>query len=273
MPFLQTADGVSLFYHDWGTGRPVVFVHGWTIGADSWEYQTVPLASHGIRCIAYDQRGCGRSDQPWDGYDYDTLADDLEVILARLDLRDVVLVGHSMGCGEITRYLARHGASRVAKTVLIAPTTPCLVRAPDNPGGIDVNLFYDMLTQLLADRPKYIASIAPGFFGEGLSDCSVSAGMSRWGINLCLQSSLKASIDLFRTNSEADLRSDMGVFTMPTLILHGDADTSAPLDLTGRATASAIKNSRLIVYENAPHGLFLTHADRINRDLLAFLQE
>lgn len=273
MPFIETKDSVRIFYHDWGTGQPVVFVHGWTIGADSWEYQTTFLASHGGRCIAYDQRGGGRSDKPWDGYDYDTLADDLAALLEQLDLREVTLVGHSMGCGEITRYLSRHGAGRVAKTVLIAPTTPYLIKTVDNPGGIEITLFYDALTQLMADRPKYVADIALGFFGQGLPDCHVSPEMMQWGINLSLQASLKATIDLFRTNTEADLRQDMSAFTMPTLILHGDADDTAPLELTGQATAAAIKNSRLIVYEGAPHGVFLTHTDRINSDLLVFIQE
>ncbi|MBC7805631.1 MAG: alpha/beta hydrolase [Akkermansiaceae bacterium] len=273
MPFLETTGGVRLFYHDWGAGRPVVFVHGWTIGADSWEYQTTFLASHGLRCVAYDQRGGGRSDQPWDGYDYDTLADDLATVMGKLDLWDVTLVGHSMGCAEIARYLSRHGSRRVAKTVLLAPTTPCLVKTPDNPDGVDRTIFYGMLDRLLSDRPRYLADIAPGFFGQGLPGCDVSPEMAQWGIDLAQKASLRASIELFRTNAEGDLRADMDAFTMPTLIIHGTADTTAPIELTARKTAAAIKDSRLTIYENAPHGLFLTHAERVNRDLLAFTQE
>ncbi|MBC8136877.1 MAG: alpha/beta hydrolase [Fibrella sp.] len=273
MPFIETSDGVRLFYHDWGTGQPVVFVHGWTIGADSWEYQTTFLASHGLRCIAYDQRGGGRSSQPWDGYGYDTLADDLAALLDQLDLYEATLVGHSMGCGEIARYLSRYGSSRVSKTVLISTTTPHLVKTTDNPDGIEITLFYETLTRLIADRPKYLADIAPGFFGQGLPGCAVSPEMAQWGINLALQASLKASIDLFRTNAEGDLRADMGAFTVPTLIIHGDADTTATIELTARKTASAIANSRLAVYEGAPHGLFLTHTERLNSDLLGFIQE
>ena len=272
IPLVETRDRTSLFYKDWGTGKPVVFIHGWALGADMWEYQMPYLTSRGLRCIAYDKRGCGRSSQPWDGYDFDTFADDLAAVIEHLDLHEVTLVGHSMGCGDITRYLSRHGAGRVARAALVASTTPFILKTPDNPDGLDKSMFDSIVAELGRDRPGFQAAGAPAFFGLGLPNVSISPEMIQWAVGLFFPASPKAMADMIRTMSETDLRGEMHAFTVPTLIIHGDADQGAPLELTGRKTAQSIRRSQLKVYEGAAHGLFITEKDRLNADLLAFIQ-
>jgi non-heme chloroperoxidase len=271
MPFIETGDGTSLYYQDWGKGKPVVFSHGGAVGGDMWEYQMVYLASQGLRCIAHDRRGCGRSSQPGYGYDFDTFADDLRALIEKLDLHEVTLVGHSIGGGEIARYLSRHGAGRISRIVLVASVTPFLVKTADNPDGIDKSVFEHSVAQLSKDRPHYFAATAPAFFGAE-SDSSVSPELLQWGIRLVLRASLKATIDMIHAQSGADFRPDMRAFTVPTLIIHGDRDQSAPIELSGRRTARLIAGSELKVYPGAPHGLMFTHTDRLNADLLTFIK-
>lgn len=273
MPYVETNDHTRLFYRDWGTGPVVLFVHGWAVGADIWEYQMVPLSSQGLRCLAYDQRGCGRSDDPGRGFDYDTLADDLAAVLEQLDLNEVTLVGHSMGGGVIARYLTRHGAGRIARLLLVATTTPFLLQTDDNPEGMAQSIFDTLIARLSEDRPGYYAEIAPSFFGTDQPTKLASAEMVQWGVDLAMQASARATIELVRTNSQSDLRADMRSFTKPTLIIHGDADFGNPLGLTSQKTAQMIPGSRLIVYENSPHGVFITHKERFNANLLAFVEE
>jgi non-heme chloroperoxidase len=268
MPLVQTNDGINLFYHDWGTGEPVLFVHGWVLGGDCWEYQMTELANAGLRCIAHDRRGCGRSDQPWDGYDMDTLADDLSQLIEHLDLRGATLVAHSMGAGEVTRYLSRHGTDRVARIVLVAPTTPFLLKTADNPFGLERAFFDNFIVGLEKDRPQALTLAAPTFFGSG---SSVSQESVEWGIRLALRASLRATVALFRANAVTDYRPEMAAYTVPTLILHGDADQLAPLDVTGRRTAEAIPGSRLETYEGGGHGIFLTEKDRVTVGVRAFI--
>ena len=270
--FIETRDRVSLFYKDWGTGNPVVFVPGWALGADMWEYQMPSLAGKCFRCVAYDKRGCGRSSQPWGGYDFDIFADDLAMLIEQLDLREVTLVGHSMGCGDITRYLSRHGADRVARAAFVAPTTPFILKTADNPEGLEKSVFDNIVAELGRDRPRFLAASATAFFGTGGPNSPVSQEMIRWAVGLFFQASPKAMTDMIRAMSETDLRKDMDAFTVPTLIIHGDADQGAPIDLTGRRIAQAIAGSQLKVYQGAAHGLFITEKDRLNADLLAFIQ-
>lgn len=270
MPDVMTQDGTRLFYTDWGTGQTVIFVHGGQLGADMWEYQQAELVDQGLRCIAYDRRGCGRSDQPWHGYDVDTLADDLATLVEQLDLRDVTLVGHSNGCGDIARYLSRRGVSRVARAALIAPTTPFLLQTADNPDGVEPSVFDETIAHLSRDRPHFFAAGAPAFLGVGLPNVTVSPEMVRWGVGLALQASPRAAIAMTRTFAETDFRPDMAAFTMPTLVIHGAADLFAPLELCGRRTAELIPGAQLAVYDTG-HGLFLTEKDRLNRDLLTFI--
>ncbi|HEY9664300.1 MAG TPA: alpha/beta hydrolase, partial [Allocoleopsis sp.] len=265
-------DGTTLFFQDWGTGKPIVFVHGWVLGAAMWEYQMITLSLQGLRCIAYDKRGCGRSSQPRDGYDFDTLADDLATLIEQLDLQDVTLVAHSMGGGEVARYLSRYGTSRIERAVLISSITPFLYRTDDNPDGFDPRSCEQAIAYLQQDRPHYFTAMAPGFLGDELPHASVSPEMTQWLVNLALQASPRAAIQMMQAQSETDFRGDMSAFTVPTLIIHGDRDRGTPIALTGQKTAAAIPGSQLKVYENAAHGLFITHKDRLNRDLLTFIQ-
>jgi len=266
-PFIVTRDGASLFYKDWGKGKPIVFVHSWALNSDMWQYQMIHLAGQGLRCVAYDSRGHGRSSDPGQGYDYDTLADDLAAVIERLNLREVTLVGHSMGGGEVVRYLSRHGAKRIAHAVLVAPSTPFILKTEDNPDGVDKRVFERLRATWSKDFPKWLADNARPFFTP-----ETSPEMIQWGVRMCLQTSLKALIDCNRADTETDFRAELPKITMPTLIIHGDADVSTPLELTGRKTARLIPGSQLKVYEGAPHGLMFTHMDRFNRDLLAFIK-
>ncbi|MDT8275519.1 alpha/beta hydrolase [Roseomonas mucosa] len=274
MSFIEARDGTPLFYKDWGAGKPVVLIHGWPVNADMWEYQAPFLAENGCRVIAYDRRGFGRSGQPWSGYDYDTMADDLAAILDALDLRDATLVGFSMGGGEVARYLSRHGGSgRVSKAVLVAAVTPFLLRTEDNPEGVDRSVFDDMVVNLQADRLAFLASFGKQFFGAGLLSFSISSELLQWAGNLALMASPKATLDCVRAFSETDFRADLPQIRVPVLVIHGDADNTVPIDAAGRCAAAMIPGARLVEYPGAPHGLFFTEKDRLNQDLLRFISE
>lgn len=265
--FIRTDDGVALFYRDWGLGKPVVFLSSWSLNSDSWAYQMLALAERGYRCIAYDRRGHGRSSDPGTGFDFDRLADDLATLLDTLDLNGVTLVGHSMSCGEIVRYLSRHGDRRVSRTVLVGTVTPTLSRTDDNPDGIDPAVFETFRSNcLLQDFPKWLEdNIRPFMAADS------SPGMMAWVKSMALQASLKALLDCHRATTSTDFRRELQDITVPTLLIHGDLDVSSPLAITGMTTAELMANATLTVYEGAPHGLFLTHMDRFNRDLLTFL--
>ncbi|WP_437944933.1 alpha/beta hydrolase [Sorangium sp. So ce296] len=264
-PFIEAQDGARLFHRDWGAGKPVLFLSGWALSSEMWGYQMIDLVDHGLRCVAYDRRGHGRSSDPGRGYDYDTLADDLAAVLERLDLRDVTLVGHSMSGGEIARYLSRHGDGRIARAVFLAPTTPMLLRAADNPDGLDRRLVEQARAAMRADYPRWLADNAPPFFVP-----ETSQAMRDWVQHLMLQCSMKALLDCNRASVEADFRDELRRIAVPTLVIHGDRDASAPLALTGEKTAALIPGSRLLVIEGAPHGLFVTHREHVSRALLAF---
>ena len=273
MPTIEARDGTKLFYKDWGTGDPVVLIHGWPLNADMWEYQMPALASRGLRCIAYDRRGFGRSDQPWTGYEYETLADDLAALLEGLDLRRVTLVGFSMGGGEVARYLSRHGSGRVSRAVLLAAVTPFLLRTADNPDGADRSVFEGMVAGLEKDRPDFLSGFGKQFFGAGLLNFSVSSDILQWAQWMALQASPKATVDCVRAFGETDFRPDMAAFAgVPTLIVHGTADQPVPIDVSARAAAKLIPHAELKEYPGAPHALFFTEKDRLNADLLAFMR-
>ncbi len=263
---IRTADGVGLFHRDWGSGPPVVFVASWSLPSDSWAYQMLALSEAGCRCVAYDRRGHGRSDDPGRGFDFDTLADDLAAVMEALDLRGATLVGFSMGTGEVVRYLTRHGAGRVARIVLIGTTTPMLARAADNPDGLDPALFEAFrIGALMQDFPGWIDdSMVPFVTAE------TPPGLRNWVRDMAQRTSAKALLDCNRTLTAADFRAELRSVGVPTLVIHGGQDMTCPLDLTGRPTAALVPDARLTVYEGAPHGLFLTHMARLNADLLAF---
>lgn len=266
-PFVEAEDGALLFHRDWGAGKPVLFLSGWALSSEMWGYQMLDLVDNGLRCVAYDRRGHGRSSDPGRGYDYDTLADDLAAVLEQLDLREVTLVGHSMSGGEIARYLARHGDRRIARAVFLAPTTPMILRAPDNPDGLDPHLIDHVRAAIRADYPRWLDDNTPPFFVD-----ETPPATREWVRSLMFQCSMKAAIDCNRAMAEADFRDELRRIRVPTLIVHGDRDASAPLALTGQKTAALVPGSRLVVYEGAPHGLFVTHRERLSRDLLAFAQ-
>ncbi len=270
MPYVQARDGTNLFYKDWGSGPPVVLIHGWPVNADMWEYQMPFLASQGLRTVAYDRRGFGRSDQPWSGYNYDTFADDLSSVLDHLGLEQVTLVGFSMGGGEIARFLSRHGPGRIAKAVLVSAVTPYLLKTPDNDTGAPVSVFNDMVEGLNKDRPSFLTDFGKKFFGVNLLSHAVSAETLQWQQNLALMASPKATIDCVRAFGETDFRRDMAAFTVPTVIIHGDKDQTVPIEASGQVAHRMIPGSRLEVYGGAPHGLFITEKDRLNADLLNF---
>lgn len=262
---IRTRDGVRLFHRDWGQGRPMVFVHSWAMSSDMWAYQVAHLSEQGFRCIAYDRRGHGRSEPTSRGFDIDTLADDLATVIDQLGLEDVTLVGHSMGCGEIVRYLARHGSRRVAKVVLLAPATPCVLAKEDNPFGAPMTYFEELREAWRTDFPKWIDDNKAPFVTS-----ETSPQMVEWLVDQLRETPVPVAIAANKAMVNADLRADLGEIDRPTLILHGDKDASAPLDLTGRITAQGVRGSVLKVYDGAPHGLFVTHMEEVNRDILAF---
>ncbi|PXW28300.1 alpha/beta fold hydrolase [Paraburkholderia caballeronis] len=270
MATFTTPDGVELYYKDWGTGRPVVFSHGWPLNADMWEYQMNFLAERGFRCIAHDRRGFGRSSQPWNGYDYDTFAADLHGLIESLDLKDAILVGFSMGGGEVARYLGRYGSARIAKVALVGAVTPLMIRRPDHPDGVDPAVFDGIRAGILDDRPAFFDGFGPVFAGANRPGATVSRAILNWTQMLALQAGLKGTLDCVAAFSETDFRTDLTKFDVPTLVVHGDDDQVVPLDVTGRAAAAAIKGAQFKVYKGAPHALYVTHADQLNQDLLAF---
>jgi non-heme chloroperoxidase len=263
--FIERTDGTALFYRDWGTGKPMVFVAGAGVPSAMWAYQMVPLARAGFRCVAFDRRGHGRSSDPGRGYDFDTLSNDLAAVIETLDLRDVTLVGHSMGCGEVVRYLTRHGSARVARAALIAPTTPFLLKTADNPHAVEKDVFEKLRAGWLLDYPKWLAENARPFVVP-----ETSKAIIQWCIDLMLQTSLQAVVECNVAVTETDFRRELPRIDKPVLVVHGTVDQSAPIELTGRPTAELIHGSELQVYEGAPHGLFLTHIERLNGDLLRF---
>jgi non-heme chloroperoxidase len=264
-PFIETRDGTRLHWCAWGRGAPVLFVHSWAMETRMWDYQFAALADRGLRCVGYDRRGHGRSDVAATGYDYDTLADDLAQVVEALDLSDVTLVGHSMGAGEIVRYLTRHGSGRVKRIALLAPTTPLLRQTPDNPQGFPAEALEAMRAQWRRDFPKWVADNTAPFFTP-----ETSPELIKWGIDLLLRISLPVAIECNRAVTGTDFRAELRRIEVPTLLLHGDTDASAPLALTGRPTAALIPDCTLKIYEGAPHGLMYTHMARVNADLAAF---
>jgi non-heme chloroperoxidase len=265
---IRTADGGKLFYRDWGNGVPVVFLAGWALPSDFWSYQMAPLSEAGFRCIAYDRRGHGRSSDPGRNFDYDTLADDLETVLDALHLNDVQVVAHSMSAGEVIRYLSHPRVVRIQRIALIGPTLPCLAKTADNPEGIDRHLLDDTRQQILARGfPAWLDDNARPFVTADTGNDTIT-----WIKNMMLPCSLKAVLDCNRTMIEADFRAELKRIQTPTLIIHGDRDVSAPLELTARRIVPLMSDARLAVYEGAPHGLPVTHALRLNQDLQTFFR-
>lgn len=264
---VRTRDGTNLFIRDWGEGRPVVFVASWALASTMWAYQVAHLSDQGMRCVAFDRRGHGRSDVARTGFDMDTFADDLAVVVERLGSRDVALVGHSMGCAEIIHYLDRHGSGRIGKVALFAPAAPYLVKIADNPYGAPRAYHDARMAEWARDFPKWIEANKAPFFTP-----DTSPAMMDWLCDELRATPAPVAIATFRAVLEKDLRPALSRIDRPTLVIQGDKDASAPLDITGRRVAAGIKGAELKVYPGAPHGLFVTHMEQVNRDLEAFLR-
>jgi len=264
---------IEVFYQDLGTGRPVVLIHGWPLSSQLWDYQLAELPKHNLRVIAYDRRGFGKSSQPWDGYNYDTFADDLKAVLDTLDLQNVTLVGMSMGGGEIARYMSRHGGARVSKVVFISAITPYLLKTDDNPDGVDADVFEDMKEKLNKDRADFLQTFGKQFYGIGFLDKPVSQAQLDGDFARAYAASQKATVDCVTAFSETDFRDDLAQIHVPTLIIHGDADKVVPIEASAERTAAALPNAEYIVYEGGSHGLVVSEKDRVIEDLLSFIQE
>jgi pimeloyl-ACP methyl ester carboxylesterase len=272
MPTIATRDGVSLYVKDWGRGRPVVLLHGWPLSADTFDDLGMAIAHAGMRAIAYDRRGFGRSDQPWSGYDYDTLATDLADVIERTGADDAALVGFSMGGGEVVRYLSRFPDHTVSQAVLIASVVPYMLRTPDNPHGTDAATFDQMAQGIADDRAKFWAGFFPHFYGTGLVRKPVSDDVIAWSCQVAMQASLKATLACAQAFATTDFRPDLEAVTVPTLVIHGTADETVPIDAAGRAAAAGIGNSVLREYDGGPHGLLASHKTQVRDDVLAFLR-
>ena len=266
-----THDGARLFVRDWGQAgggksKPVLFLAGWTLPSDFWGYQMAALTAAGYRTLAYDRRGHGRSSDPGRGYDHDTLADDLKAVIEAYGLEDATLVAHSMGGTEIARYFARHGGKGVGRVVLVGTITPFLMRTEDNAMGLPREVLASLRGPIARDFPAWIEANARPFFVA-----ETSREMIEWGKALMLQTSLYGALELARENAETDFRKDLAAIDVPALVIHGDKDASAPLAMTGAVTAKLIPKATLRIYEGAPHGLPLTHIEKLNADLMAFI--
>ena len=275
MPFVKSVQNneapVSIYYEDSGTGLPVVFIHGWPLSGSMWEYQVTQLPLQGLRCITYDRRGFGKSDRPFGCYGYNTLAGDLKALLDELDLREVTLVGFSMGGGEIAKYFSLYGGERVTKVVLISAVVPYMLQTEDNPDGVPQEAFDKMLKEITDDRPTFLEAFNKDFYGVELLNQPVTAAYLANALTQGLNASPIATIECAKSFSSTDFRDDVPKINVPTLIIHGDKDKTVPIKATAQQAVENIKGAVLKVYEGAPHGLWFTDKDKLNQDLIDFI--
>ncbi|WP_329180393.1 alpha/beta fold hydrolase [Streptomyces sp. NBC_01477] len=272
MPFIKAKDGTDIFYKDWGSGQPIVFSHGWPLTADAWDPQLKVVADNGFRAIAHDRRGGGRSGQTWDGNNLDTYADDLDALIEALDLRDVILVGHSTGGGEVARYIGRHGTERVAKAVLLSAIPPLMLKTDANPEGLPIDVFDQIRAGVETDRSQFYQDLSANFYGANRDGSTVSQGTRDEFWLWSMQVGIKGAYDCVKAFSETDLTEDLKRIDVPTLIVHGDDDQIVPIVAAGEKSSKIVKDATFKVYPGAPHGLSMVpkFAGRFNADLLEF---
>jgi len=269
--YIQTEPNVYLRIRDYGEGQPVILIHGWPLSNEMWEYQIEHLVNNNFRVITYDRRGFGKSAQPWDSYDYDALTDDLKAVIDQLELTDVVLVGFSMGGGEVVRYFSRHGGNNVSKAVLISSVTPFLLKTEDNPEGVPQEKNDEMAKQIREDRIGFLDGFGKDFFGVGLLNKPLSTPLLEYYRMLASFASPRATLECAKAFSTTDFREEMVTVKVPTLIIHGDADKTVPIDISSHKAAKLIPDARYVVYEGSPHGLFYTDKEKLNKDLVDFI--
>ena len=274
MPYVSTDDETDLYIKEWGPldGPPVVLIHGWPLNADSWDDVANTLAEEGFRTIAYDRRGFGRSEQPWEGYDYDTLADDLAAVIDQCDAEGAAIVGFSMGGGEVARYLSRHGTQNVSRAALIASVVPYMLKTDDNPDGVPEAQFEGMDKAIREDRFAFLQSFAKMFYGVGVFTKPVSQGVLDATFAMAVMGSQRSTLQCMEAFARTDFRADCAAFDLPTLIIHGTGDQTVPIDTSARHAAKLIPHATLLEYDGGPHGLLATHKDEIVRDLTTFLR-
>jgi non-heme chloroperoxidase len=272
MGVFTTKDGTDIFYKDWGSGQPVVFSHGWPLTSDAWDPQLNLVASSGYRAIAHDRRGGGRSSQTWDGNDLTTYAEDLAGLIEHLDLHDIVLVGHSTGGGEVTRYMGQHGTSRVAKAVLLSAIPPLMLKTDANPEGLPLSVFDDIRAGVAGDRSQFYKDLSAAFYGANRSGSTVSQGKRDEFWLQCMTVGIKGALDCIAAFSETDTTQDLKAIDVPTLILHGDDDQIVPIVAAAMKSVKLVRNATLKVYPGAPHGLNGAYEQQFNADLLEFLK-
>jgi non-heme chloroperoxidase len=272
VPFISSTDGVEIFYKDFGSGRPVVFSHGWPLNGDAWDEQMQLVTEHGFRAIAHDRRGHGRSTQTSTGHDMDTYADDLAALIDGLDLHDVVLVGHSTGGGEVTRYLGRHGTARVAKAVLLGAVPPLMLKTEENPGGLPIEAFDGIRAGVSADRSQFYKDLSAPFYGANRDGSTVSQGIRDSFWLWSMQVGLPGALACIKAFSETDFTGDLRKIDVPVLVVHGDDDQIVPIDAAGRRSAELLPDATLKVHPGGPHGLVGAHRAAFEAELLEFLQ-
>ncbi|MEU0280588.1 alpha/beta fold hydrolase [Streptomyces sp. NPDC088147] len=274
MPFITAKDGTEIFYKDWGSGQPVVFSHGWPLTADAWDPQLKLMADNGFRAIAHDRRGGGRSGQTWDGNNLDTYADDLASLIEALDLRDAVLVGHSTGGGEVTRYLGTYGSGRVAKAVLLSAIPPLMLKTDANPEGLPIEVFDEIRAGVAKDRSQFYQDLSAAFYGANRDGSTVTQGTRDEFWLWAMSVGIKGAYDCVKAFSETDLTEDLKRIDVPTLIAQGDDDQIVPIVASGNKSSTLVKDATFKVYPGAPHGLSMVpvYAERFNKDLLDFVR-
>jgi pimeloyl-ACP methyl ester carboxylesterase len=266
----KTGEAISIAYSDYGKGQPVVFIHGWPSSREMWEYQLADVVNAGYRVIKYDRRGFGKSSKPWSGYDYDSLAGDLNELIQQLDLQKVILVGFSMGGGEVVRYIANYGQDRIARIALLSSIIPFMLKTADNPEGLEQKMFDEMADAIKNDRIGFLDDFGKNFFSIGFLNKPLSSALLNYYLELTTKATQQSTLECAKSFSTTDFRNDVKKITVPTLIVHGDNDKIVPFEASSKRTAAMLPHAELVVYQDAPHGLFYTHRELLNKDLLDF---